>query len=116
MYVDTQETAFLHDLSKPSLEALAHVLRHREMWPAKFKWRYNNCDSCAMGLAKQLWQMYSHFNYTPGIVAQTAITFGMPMDDAMAIFVNYEPQDRRKAVTPEMVADQIDQYLASRVG
>lgn len=43
------------DLSTPSLEGLAYLLRHPEKWPEGFKWDYSECSQCAMGLAFHLW-------------------------------------------------------------
>jgi hypothetical protein len=43
------------DLSKPSLAALEHVLRHQSLWPAGFTWNYCDWRCCAEGLAAQLW-------------------------------------------------------------
>ncbi len=43
------------DLSVPSLENLAYMLRHRETWPEGFRWSYRNYNTCALGLADQMW-------------------------------------------------------------
>lgn len=122
MFIDTKETSFLHDLSKPSLEALSHVLRHREMWPERFVWEYRTCETCAMGLAGRLWGMVVHVNPTASC-RSTAAYFEMPIVDVHDIFRgcgSWVPREfgmaRLDAVTPDMVADQIDKYLASRVG
>lgn len=51
------------DLSKPTLEAMAYILRHREEWPKGHKWAYTTtldktkCGTigCAMGIAWATW-------------------------------------------------------------
>ena len=57
----------LLDLTKPSLKALSHILRHKELWPEGFKWYFGSCRSCAMGMAKILWEFKSTY---PEHVAQ----------------------------------------------
>lgn len=120
------EAQQLLDLNKPSLQALSYYLRHEELWPAGFIWRYNSCNSCAMGLAAALWTltmsrselevshsykfMSDNFNITNSTVDNIFLGKGnwMPMYEDYPSFGNFY------AVTPEMVADQIDKYLASR--
>lgn len=110
MFVDTQETPFLHDLSKPGLDALSHILRHKELWPAGFEWNYENCESCAIGLAAKLWAIKCPCSRT------VAHSMGMPVYAAVDIFDlggKWKPKSI-DAITPDMVADQIDKYIASR--
>jgi hypothetical protein len=112
MFVDTQETSFLHDLSKPSMEALSHILRHEEMWPEGFKWDFGGCYSCAMGLAHAIWKRIESPNHY-----KISIHMDMPENVARDIFVRATwcaPEHRYFEITPEMVADQIDKYLATK--
>lgn len=102
MYVDTKETSFLHDLSKPSLESLSHILRHKELWPKDFTWYYLNCENCAMGLAWELWDQTIR---SPSTAAMSE-ALKMPVFYARDIFLSME-----EGTTPEQVADRIDAYL-----
>jgi hypothetical protein len=115
MFVDTQETSFLHDLTKPSLEALSHILRHKEMWPEGFKWNFGDCQSCAMGLAHKMWlEINSPSSY------RMAEHMGITERDACDLFVeaswnaDWNSDKYNFDITPEMVADQIDLYLAAK--
>jgi hypothetical protein len=42
------------DLSQPSVQALAYLLRHPELWPADFRFDFFDLDRCAIGLASEL--------------------------------------------------------------
>jgi hypothetical protein len=110
--ITTTEAERLFAIGEPSLKNLSHVLRHQELWPDGFEWDYASCHSCAMGLAHQLWSLVDSPN--SHVIARV---FGMPPGLAGRIFggnhtlctygTAYFPD-----VTPEMVADQIDAYLA----
>jgi hypothetical protein len=102
-HVTPSESEALLDLSKPSLEALSYLLRHREMWPAGFEWDCTYCDQCAMGLADRLWSVYIE-EVAPDDFPSAAILI-----DANSI-----RGIKWCDVTPEMVADDIDAYLAHR--
>lgn len=128
-------------LDKPSLHTLSYALRHPDTWPKGFIWNYKSCDQCAMGLAHQLWKdkvTNADKGTGPTIMARA---FAMPYDAARSIFLaeetgrqgrhiaNWAPKrDFTKghlwwktnwvrldaqSITPEMVADQIDKYLAT---
>lgn len=131
------------DLESPSLEALSFVLRHPDTWPEGFVWDYSNCNHCAMGMARALWRItdQSMMEVTVGSSIM-AKTFGMGFTDSQQIFFGANDERKykiekivwggflglwrqtlvelvpisRKAVTPEMVADDIDAYLARREG
>jgi hypothetical protein len=107
------ESEKLLDLGKPSLEALSFMLRHRETWPPGFEWNYTHCRSCAFGLAQKTWRLIANFGLVDEIAAQW---FNISENDAFQIF--YRTSIKRRcamgAVTPEMVADDIDLHLACR--
>lgn len=108
------EAEQLLDLSRPSLRGLSFLLRHKELWPAGFVWDYGYCDSCAMGLARDLWGVDIPGK---GFFTQIADAFGIGMENFYRIFV--EARFRRglpelRDVTPAMVADDIDALLASQ--
>jgi len=129
------ETERLFSLDKPSLHALSYALRHPDTWPAHFSWNFKHCNSCAMGLAHSLWgQIPEHQKSrdTNGGASKMAKAFGMPFSEAKSIFFaiggkwypiieetkghlwwkkTYRKIDHEN-ITPEMVADQIDAYLA----
>lgn len=126
MQVETKssrtETEKLFALDKPSLENLSYVLRHPDMWPEGFIWNFNHCDSCAMGLAHSLWSAIPSTNRDTGSSIM-ARSFAMPHEDANLIFMSARGKKKilgfipstpyNRDVTPEMVADQIDKYLAT---
>lgn len=99
----------LLDLSKPSLQALSYVLRHRELWPEGFKWDFTLCTNCAMGLTSKLWNVYA---YDPYKIGEELGISGEQAQDFFCI-VNAWVKGKPSAVTPEMVAEQIDLYLAN---
>jgi hypothetical protein len=123
--------ALFADLDRPSLHALSYALRHPDVWPEGFVWDYRHCNKCAMGLAHALWNSIPSADREsgPSIMARR---FAMPFAEAKSIFLGKDgssaadwlpAKNMRKwfrtvrvsdltAVTPEMVADQIDAYLA----
>jgi hypothetical protein len=130
--IQNDETlALFRDLNKPSLHALSYVLRHPDTWPEGFVWDYSRCESCAMGLAHSLWRESVPKTNIDNAASYMARTFSMPFAEAKSIFLggrSWVPKETfsdghlwwRKerhradhdAVTPEMVADQIDAYLS----
>ncbi len=131
----TEAEKLFQDLSKPSLHALSYALRHPDTWPEDFVWDYRQCDQCAMGLAHALWNSIPEVGLDNGATVM-ARSFAMPYKAADAIFFGSskwlptkdkvkttgslwwkEEKVTRvsnlKAVTPDMVADQIDAYLAT---
>jgi hypothetical protein len=110
MYVDKEygykEGEALLDLSKPSLQALSHILRHKELWPKGFDWYFWKCTTCAMGLAWHLWKEVAY--PSPWNIAAT---FAMPITKSEYIFFGDWVENDEMGITPEMVADQIDKYL-----
>src|SRR6267142_7011490 len=115
MLYDKKWDGKLFDLSKPSLKALSHLLRHREMWPQGFIWNYSMCDQCAMGLARAMWEK-DYVSPCPDDLVMRAEkymrnTFGLDMTVINNIFEgenwNVDTDADFEAITPEMVADQI---------
>lgn len=126
------ETEKLFAIDKPSLENLSYALRHPETWPDGFEWDYRNCNSCAMGLASNLWKSIPEpSNKREKGSSRMARSFSLPYEVAASIFFgskDWTPirnetkgmlwwKKHRQflniaAVTPEMVADQIDKYIA----
>ncbi len=98
------------DLSKPSLEALAWLLRHLPTELPEWKWDYANiwhytgphCGTagCAIGVARAVWgEKY----YTDSFFAPAAA--GLEIFDCGS---------RDPRITPTIVAGRIDDYLAGR--
>jgi len=85
--------------NKPSLQNLSYALRHREMWPKTFKWDYRSGNTCAIGLAAQLW-------------GNADILYNLPEKDFARISRNYIGMVYGRS--PEKVADSIDAYLARK--
>lgn len=109
-----REVERLLAIGEPSLKSLSHVLRHPELWPAGFWWDYADCFKCGMGLAHALWKETVDVPISPVMTK----AFDIPWWKAERIFggnylvttygvINYD------LVTPEMVADKIDEYLAA---
>jgi hypothetical protein len=99
----------------PSLANLAYILRHRELWPEGFAWDFSVRRTCAMGLSDLLW------GQDPATLPD-ALT--MPTETFNNIFCRTSTKVWLRIwrikfhcysmdhVTPEMVADQIDAFLA----
>lgn len=102
-YTNSQE---LLDLSKPSLQALSHILRNRELWPTDFEWHYWDCNYCALGLANALWYQ-TIGNY--GTSTYVGEVLGLKRNEINLIFFGYGWATDGMTITPEMVADKIDQ-------
>lgn len=122
----------LMSLDKPSLEGLSYVLRRKELWPEGFVWDYSTCECCAMGLAHKLWGEY--IKTADEVAVEEA--FGLDTDAVDLLFFggdwaptctyrtikkgwfwDTETEHEKtmlSAVTPEMVADQIDAYLSAQ--
>jgi hypothetical protein len=101
---------------KPSLQSLSYILRHREWWPDGFVWDFKFHTSCACGLAYRLWPQLR------------LIDLFIRDDDFKHIFIRadtkppvkvwwlYERTRYHTEVTPDMVADQLDEFLAAHGG
>lgn len=105
-------------LAYPSLENLSHVLRHHETWPQGFEWDFAKTECCALGLAERLW--------ADQLGSVAAMFAALSYWEYVNIFLRSGTKPRQKflrfftrecfleEVTPGMVADQIDAYLAKR--
>jgi hypothetical protein len=90
------------DLTKPSLIALSWVLRHKEAWPPGYRWDYSHLYSCAIGIYRRSWPLAG------------PLSGAIKRQQYENMFCHYAYRPVRDAdVTPEMVADRIDAYLAS---
>lgn len=112
------ETETKPDLSKPSLEGLSWLLRHM---PATHQWNFmrvggrHECGSagCALGLAKASWpktikRLYRH-NKTVWDIFPSLTKATMEL-----LFTNSGYKVSGHLITPQMVADRIDEFLRSR--
>lgn len=105
--------------AKPSLSVLSFVLRNKELWPKGFEWNFSYCYSCAIGLAYCLWQQVPTCH--PHNVARAV---NIEFMDAYELFMSTPEEaiihDRKRntvteiPVTPEMIADRIDKFLAEK--
>lgn len=90
------------DLTKPTPEALAYVLRHKELWPADFgPWMFASCEHCAIGLANKLWFRHSKWWLTSGDLVDI---LGLPLN-AWTLFI--KPNGDH---TPEGIADRLERH------
>lgn len=93
------------DLSRPSLEALAYILRHIHdhvtVWTWDFGLTRNECGTagCALGIASVVWPEEFDDSDVNHVNDEGAI-FQEGMNDP--------------AITPEVVASRIDDHLAGR--
>lgn len=108
--------------SKPTLEGLAYVLRNPDTWPPGFKWDFSHCHKCAMGLSRIIWGDNANPVDLGPILKYTAKLFDIDVGDTIKIFYrpeplkydgDYTPSDLQE-ITPEIVARQIDTYLAGK--
>jgi hypothetical protein len=110
---------------KLTLADLAWRLRHPETWPPNFRWRYWDCNSCAMGLAWSLshdgkpaelvTHMATERAMTRAVKALLADAAAMNSRQFAAIFRELRGRPGfGGVVTPADVADAIDRYLVRR--
>lgn len=103
----------------PTLQSLAYVLRHKELWPTDFEWHYGYMYSCALGLAKRLWPNHDYriqSRYTPDAYGATE-SFGIPTDICHQIFANALLNGLLPMswVRPITVARRIERHLRKNV-
>ncbi len=96
-------------MSKTSIHDLADLLRDHSRWPAGFVWDYCSPCNCALGLSRLMHGLkYFHVAYR---------FYGLTEELADRVFIR-ACQDKSGAtlmsmseVTPERVADLIDQLI-----
>lgn len=107
---------------EPSLPNLSYVLRHKEYWPEGFEWDYRYPSSCAIGLCEELYgQRVSQLDGSLEISVGSVRGEGNSFSD---IFCNTRETYRvfgfslwplvHSDITPEIVADRIDRWLANQ--
>jgi hypothetical protein len=123
LMLDDEITALATISDRPNLTALAYALRHPETWPKNFTWNYEQCESCAMGLAVRLWPSLEPPDYNETWISRE---MSMSYREAVSIFFDMGPFQKVKTgwfrskmvrnkalVTPDDVADAIDRYLVA---
>ncbi len=109
-------------MDTPSLARLSYLLRHHELWPEDFSWHFDNCECCAMGLASAFWQLDpEQYEWTDcdDVVDchlnMVHTVLGVHKSTCMILFLNERTYGvSSEQVTPNMVADKIDEYLAKQ--
>ena len=101
-----------------TLKDLSHLLRHKEEWPEGFVWDYTNRETCAAGLADKKYGLNlrsidpddeRHFPYWDDL--RSAFDINWSVQD---LIFNGAARDKpygKRDVTPETVADIIDQLI-----
>ena len=115
--MSTQDDRIAELLAKPSLAALAYALRHQETWPEGFVWNFYNCRTCAMGMAADLWAGVTRpIRAVAPMERWTGAAFNLSSYEVEMLFGSTLPVSLGIAlhkITPEHVADAIDNYLTS---
>lgn len=111
------------DTSRPSLEALAYVLRHPDTWPKGFEWDNTRLQQGSVGLTVKLWGGPAFNIYNDIILNHLAVMLKTTPDIARRLFRSSWPYcyrvlgvpvwpRLRRAVTPEIAARAVDRALA----
>ncbi len=100
----------------PSLENLSHILRNRDLWPKDFHWNFKHCDQCALGLIDVLWndqypESTARMLWDIPSETESSIFYSSRSKPKVRVFGLFRRDRYHEEVTPEMVADQIDEYL-----
>lgn len=90
------------DLSKPSLKAAIALLRDRAKWPEGFEWDYSQCNTCAMGLFRDVWAQDRR-----AVPYETVSLLGIDPENAY-IFSSMVPHAH---ITPEIIADKLEELV-----
>jgi hypothetical protein len=104
--LDNRVTALL---AKPSLKGLAYALEHPETWPEAYAavgWHFNDCRTCAMGLASALWPKSIDTRNTEGAILTAAETFGISTWQSIVFFAH-----GNDSTIPRTIAERIRHYL-----
>ena len=104
---------------EPSLTNLAFVLRHKELWPENFVWDFRYCETCAIGLCRQIYGKDPR-DLDPRLENAETFWSGSSYRD---IFGSYNEPLRiwdipvwpysEAVITPEHVAARIDRWVAA---
>ena len=96
------------DLSKPSLQATAFLLRHKEFWPKGFdEFVYMHYDTCAAGLIEKQW------GFNP--LRDGAKKLGTSPDVTWMLFMLASTISKTENPGPEIIANHIDLYLTGHL-
>lgn len=110
-----------------TLEGLAWRLRHPETWPTDFVWDYSDCRTCAMGLAYRLIAgpikdpdyiedfVIEHLPEVRDVADREQLSSSAEeiFYDLHTVYFSHKCGGGwRTQITPRMVADAIDAYLA----
>ena len=112
---------------RQGLRNLAYVLRNPVLWPQGHEWDYSTVLSnapcgtagCAIGIARMVWPGFPlPLEHQADWCPQAASFFGMKQRTFEEIFISARKHDCDdwEEVTPVMVADAIDSYLAQHAG
>lgn len=111
------------DTSRPSLKALAYVLRHPDTWPKGFEWDNTRLQQGSVGLLVKLWGGPG-FNVDNALILNhLAVMLKTSPDIASRLFLSEMPYcyrilgvpvwpRSRRAVTPEIAALAVDNVMA----
>lgn len=92
------------DLTKPSLEGLAYLLRRKDLWPKGFVWDWGKLNHCAIGLAARHWKLQC----TSTLIL--AGTFGIKHNDVFDLFMKSDKENPLNT-QPEYITELIERYL-----
>jgi hypothetical protein len=115
-------TAWARGKDYPSLRALVYVLRDQTTWPQGFRWDYGDCETCALGLARLLWQNGSHpddfdsCDLNDDYKSWASLVFDMEESAVEDIFFGEGDcyPDDFALIRPADVAAAIERHLAAR--
>jgi hypothetical protein len=99
------------DLSVPTLEGLIYLLEHEEEWPRGFRFSWESCHHCAMGLLARKFPDRVSEPRT-GIIAPL---LGLSKRDAEWLFLCHPAVEGFSAPTPHDMAQHI-RVLALALG
>lgn len=122
MPFDQQNFEVKPDLSKPSVEGLIWLLRHKEAWPEDFEWDYVAPEKCGAGLGICIWKTHLRADITNFCMS----FLGMPEDTVYDIFWRAPRTLGRvgpeasllslaaayNSITPEDIATLLEQYIS----
>lgn len=97
------------DLSRPSLEGLVWLLRHPDLWPEGFEWRFMSPFGCAMGLSARQWGRRADLSTIPCISSMISLFPSLTHDSAENLFLN--PSKRGMSTTPDDIAKRINAFI-----